>query len=492
MNNGDYCIYLRKSRADIEAEKRGEGETLARHRSMLMDIAQKRDFNIVKIYKEIVSGESIASRPQMQEMLKEISEGRYAGVLVAEVERLARGDTIDQGVVAQAFRESGTKIITPVKTYDPNNEFDEEYFEFSLFMSRREYKTIRRRMQAGRLASVKEGNYIVSSEPYGYRKISPEPKVHTLEIVPDEAEIVRLIYNLYLEGHGAKYIAEYLNRLGVAPKKSDFWESPSIKKILSNPLYCGKLCWKTKSNGNTLYQGRHEPVVSEEIFNQVQEKRKNNPNAQVRTDDTLKNYYHNILYCKNCGHQMKRRFIPENGQQHILCTYRQCRGKVVSASFREVDEAVMSAFRYRIKYFNEITKNMNSPENPPDSTPDRRTPLLAQLEKAEKQKSKLYDLLEQEVYDIEIFLERSEAVNSKIDAIKNSLSEIDSAEEQVRLSPEESVSRLEYLLENFPTATPLEKIFMLKRVARKIYYSKTKRMCRYKFDSDISIEVDFL
>ena len=199
----EYCMYLRKSRADVEAEARGEGETLTRHQNMLMELSKKQNLNIVKIYREIVSGDSIAARPQMQALLADVTEGKYAGVLVVEIERLARGDTIDQGIVAQAFRESSTKIVTPTKTYDPDNEFDEEYFEFSLFMSRREYKTIKRRMQAGRLASIKEGNYISTTAPYGYRKINPEPKVHTLEIVPEEAEIVKLIYRLYLDGHGA-------------------------------------------------------------------------------------------------------------------------------------------------------------------------------------------------------------------------------------------------------------------------------------------------
>ena len=193
----DYCMYLRKSRADVEAEARGEGETLSRHQNILLELAKKQKLNLVKIYREIVSGDSIAARPQMQSLLADITDGKYAGVLVVEVERLARGDTIDQGIVAQAFRESSTKIVTPTKTYDPDNEFDEEYFEFSLFMSRREYKTIKRRMQAGRLASIKEGNYISTIAPYGYRKINPEPKVHTLEVIPEEAEIIKLIYKLY-------------------------------------------------------------------------------------------------------------------------------------------------------------------------------------------------------------------------------------------------------------------------------------------------------
>ena len=67
----------------------------------------------------------------------------------ADLEAEARGDSIDQGVVARAFKYSETLIITPFKTFDPNNEYDEEYFEFGLFMSRREYKTIRRRLNAG-------------------------------------------------------------------------------------------------------------------------------------------------------------------------------------------------------------------------------------------------------------------------------------------------------------------------------------------------------
>ena len=141
-----YLIYLRKSRADQEAELRGEGETLARHEKALLELARRQHLPIADIYREVVSGETIASRPMMQQLLSEVEQGIWNGVLVMEVERLARGDTIDQGIVAQAFKLSDTKIITPIKTYDPNNEFDEEYFEFGLFMSRREYKTIKRWM----------------------------------------------------------------------------------------------------------------------------------------------------------------------------------------------------------------------------------------------------------------------------------------------------------------------------------------------------------
>ena len=167
-----YCLYVRKSRADAEAEARGEGETLSRHINTLLDLAKRRHLDITQIYREIVSGETIAARPVMQQLLSEVEQGVWTGVLVMEVERLARGDTVDQGIVAQTFKFSDTKIITPIKDYDPNNEFDEEYFEFGLFMSRREYKTINRRLQRGRLASVKEGKYVGSQSPYGYERVT--------------------------------------------------------------------------------------------------------------------------------------------------------------------------------------------------------------------------------------------------------------------------------------------------------------------------------
>ncbi|HBR31916.1 MAG TPA: recombinase family protein, partial [Clostridiales bacterium] len=114
-----YCLYLRKSRADLEAEAHGEMETLARHEKALLDLAKRMSLPITQIYKEIVSGETINARPVVQQLLSEVEQGMWSGVLVMEVERLARGDTIDQGVVARAFKMAGTKIITPVKVYDP-------------------------------------------------------------------------------------------------------------------------------------------------------------------------------------------------------------------------------------------------------------------------------------------------------------------------------------------------------------------------------------
>ena len=238
-----YCLYLRKSRADMEAEARGEGETLARHEKLLLEVAKRGGYNVTQIYRESVSGETIAARPVGQHLLQEVEDGMWAGVLVVEVERLARGDTIAQGVMAQAFKYSNTKIIPPLKVYDPANEFDEEYFEIGLFMSRREYKTINRRLVRGRNASAKEGKWVSGVTPYGYERVRIKgDKGWTLRPVEEHADNVRFIFRLYTSGVeaengvvrqlGTYTISKRLDQMGVAPPSSaQYWNDRTVQCI---------------------------------------------------------------------------------------------------------------------------------------------------------------------------------------------------------------------------------------------------------------------
>ena len=297
--NGQYSLYLRKSRADLEAEERGEGETLARHEKMLIELARRYGFSIGKIYREIVSGESIEARPVVQELLKDVEFGRWKGVLVVEVERLARGDTMDQGRVAKSFKFSNTKIITPIKIYDPNDEFDEEYFEFGLFMSRREYKTINRRLQRGRVSSVKEGKYVGSVAPFGYDRVKlVKDKGYTLA-KNDEAPVVEKMFQIYAYNEIAiNEVVRRLNLAGFKPRKAKEWTISVVKDILSNPIYIGKIRWDSRKtvkeyrNGKivntrprnenyTLCDGLHEPIIDMETWNIVQEKRSKHTPAVI-------------------------------------------------------------------------------------------------------------------------------------------------------------------------------------------------------------------
>lgn len=350
-----YCIYLRKSRADIELEEKGEGETLARHRKILEDFAKKHNYEIGKIYSEIVSGESIALRPEMQNLLYDLEHGFWQGVLVMEIERLARGDTIDQGIIAKVFRESSTKIITPNKIYDVENEFDEEYFEFSLFMSRREYKTINRRIQRGRIASVKEGKYISPTPPFGFdRKKSPDGKGYILCKNPHEAPIVLSIYEQFLNGHSVSEICDKLNLCSVKPRKSNTWSCSSIRDILKNPANAGFIRWarrkniKVKDGNNTkisrkncdnyiLTQGLHDGIISQEDYKLTLDLLQKHRTNTTRSDRTLKNSLSGLIFCKNCGKPLSRS-AKSNGDL-LICKSKGC--PTVSEKLSRVENALI-------------------------------------------------------------------------------------------------------------------------------------------------------
>lgn len=492
-----YCIYLRKSRTDAEAEARGEGETLARHEKALLELAKRLHLNVTEIYREIVSGDTIAARPVMQQLLSAVEQGVWDGVLVMEVERLARGDTIDQGIVAQTFKFSDTKIVTPMKTYNPSDEFDEEYFEFGLFMSRREYKTINRRLTRGRDSSAAEGKYISSIAPYGYQKVKlPNEKGFTLKPHPEEAPVVREIYSMFLNHAGTKVIANELNSREIPTRHGGLWTYSTITNIITNPVYMGKIRrgWrrqmKSIENGQVvkhykqhkniedyqLFDGLHPPLITEEQFMLAQEIRKErSPSAKVKKEFALQNAFAGLLCCGICGKRVGRS-TQGAGRDHkarLRCVnMRNCHNG--SADYDLVEREIIAALRvwlegYRVK--------IDTAGFADDIAAQRK--LLErceqELEKLDRQLENAYDLVEQGLYTPELFRERREKLNASIDQVKAKRSGISAALERLEsadASQSKLVPRTEELLESYADMTNQERNDLLKEILKKIEYQK--------------------
>lgn len=505
-----YCLYVRKSRADAEAEARGEGETLSRHINTLLELAKRRHLDITQIYREIVSGETIAARPVMQQLLSEVEQGLWDGVLVMEVERLARGDTVDQGIVAQTFKFSDTLIITPIKDYNPNNEFDEEYFEFGLFMSRREYKTINRRLQRGRLASVKEGKYVGSQSPYGYERVKIKgDKGYTLEPFPPEADVVRMIFDWYTRGEelpdgsfrrlGVSLIVRRLNSLKIPPRKSDHWATATVRDILINPVYVGKVRWNWRSDVKKMVDGRvvierprnsldkctvaeglHPPLVSVEAFAIAQELMSSNPPRPVGERGTVKNPLAGIIVCAKCGHRMTRR--PYAGRDYpdtLMCADTACDN--ISCALHYVERRVLEALQEWLADY-KLQWETGGEENPAVAMVAMKEKALRRLDTEyttlTKQLDNTHDLLEQGVYTTEQFLERSRKLSERIK--KNEEDRLalgaDIASDKSReAGRKQIIPKVERLLEvYYELPTPKAKNDMLKEVLEKVVYLKTK------------------
>lgn len=495
-----YLIYLRKSRADMEAEARGEGETLARHEETLLALAKKKNLNIGGIYREIVSGESIAARPQMQKLLEEVDSGMWEGVLVMEVERLARGNTMDQGIVSNAFTNSGTVIVTPMKTYDPENEFDQEYFEFSLFMSRREYKTIRRRMEAGRIAAVKEGCFIGSIPPYGYERYRRNDGKYSLKIAPEEAENVRFIFESRAEGKSMTEIANNLTDSGIPTRKGTTWQSATIRDVISNPVYKGCIRWynryqpKNQSSKQVrspklkdiiVVPGLHEPIVSTELWEKANAVEiKKSPSYH---DRPLSNPLAGLVICKECGHSMIVRLFHANEERRLICVTHgcKCRGTTEEILTDTINDSLKKTY-HEFKCQSESGDDSSRSKKIKADIKAAKTSIT----KLEARQQKLYELLETGVYTPEVFVERQKKIEEEINAAKVRISDLESRTSQ-DIDPDVAAEKIKHLIDTVGSCeTPEDKNKLYKSVIKKIMYYREPGNGKYS-SPPIEIEIEF-
>lgn len=441
-----YAIYLRKSRADIEAESRGEGETLSRHKGVLLKLAAQKKIEIGEIYTEIVSGESIAARPQMQRLLMDVDNGRWSGVLVMEIERLCRGNGIDQGIVAQAFKESGTLIITPQKTYDPKIESDEEYFEFSLFMSRREYKTINRRLSAGKKAAAAEGKFTGSCAPYGYRKVRVNGDC-TLAEEPSEAGVLKNIFMWYANGisedgknrkPGFYAIAARLNKLCIPTRSLKPWSPSTVRDILSNPVYIGQIrteqyrqviknvngerkkCRIKNTHMQKLAHGLHAPLISDELFYTVQKQLNDKEKLPVIQKYEISNPLAGVVECSACSKSMVRRYSKSRNTASLLCTTAGC--KNVSSYFETVEAVVMSELG---RFYEKLELLPPADNMGTDETADEALLESIELEigKNAAVLERIFELTERNVYTDEEYIKRRKQLDIKTEMLKKGRAE---------------------------------------------------------------------
>lgn len=438
-----YAIYLRKSRADAEAEKLGEGETLARHKKILTELAARKGLYVEKIYHEIVSGETIAARPEVQALIQDCYAGKYRGIIIIEVTRLSRGSQGDAQIIMDCLKfanqNNGVLVITPTKTYDVAHSSDDENFmEFELFMSRQEYKMIKRRMDRGRKQAVVEGNYMGSYRPYGYDILKTKTS-RTLIPNEEEAPIVKLIFEWTVkENMTPGKIARRLDAMGVPTYSGDpEWSEATVKTILTNPTYIGKVRWNDRMQVKTMvggelitsrprsnhtdhymeYDGKHSALVDEETF-QAASKRFHSD--KTKGNLKLKNPFAGLIVCQKCGKALRYQGNTKNpnAQPRLYHTSSQiC--QVKSVILQDAINAVVRSLELYIEDFE--LKVDNLPDVDENSIQSQIEALQAEKRKIEKKLAKLFDSWEDEKITDNEFVERKAVNNAKIESINKQM-----------------------------------------------------------------------
>ena len=491
-----YAIYLRKSRQDDEAES--IEETLTRHKNILTDLAARKGLYIGEIYQEVVSGaESVDSRPEIQRLIQDCYAGKYRGIIVVEITRLSRGSQGDAQKIMDCLKYSnmnnGVLVVTPTKTYDiAHNADDEEYMEFELFMSRREYKMINKRMTRGKLQCIVEGEYMSSYRPYGWEVVKNGKKC-TLTPKQDEYEIGKMIYAWKISGMTTHTIAKKLTLMGVPTYtgNSPDWSKETIKEFLRNPVNMGKVRWndrmqvKVMADGELktsrprsnhtdhymLYDGIHKDkaMVTEEEFMLA--------NKDFKPDRTkaylkLTNVLAGLLVCQKCGkvmHYQANKARPGTAARFCHPAAQLC--KVKSAIADDVIKAVSHSLRLYIEDF--ALKIDGMPAVNEDAVALQIESLNKELRKTRRILDKLFDDYEAEIYTSNEFVERKAKHNERIASIQEQIAVLEDTIPE-KEEYEEKILKLTDALEALedPALEAEDKNRYLKEIVDRIEFSR--------------------
>lgn len=500
-----YAMYLRKSRADQDETIT---ETLRRHKETLLEYAVKNDLSIAQqdIYEEVVSGESLYARPRMLKLLEQVSNGMYTGVLCMDIDRLGRGGMSDQGIILESFKQSNTQILTPSKVYDLNDENDENNLEFKAFFARFEYKQIKKRMQAGTRKSVQEGCYLACA-PFGYENVKVNKKC-TLKINEYEAKYVRLMFEMYTNQHlGCQTIADRLNAMGVKPHRNDKWGRTSVMSILKNPTFNGKIVWdkvtyiRKGTDGSskhariynppekwTIVDGIHPAIIDDELWKKTQDIIKNRTHPPSFTGE-LKNALSGLVFCANCGNLMTRtaeRYRSGKIEKpRYLCLSKSC---IPGVKYELLEKAVLNAIRTKISELSvENQQQFNVAEK--EKFSDQLEKIESNIKIVNKQKAKLHELLEREIYDIDTFLERQQVLQSELEALTQQYQNIKEQADSVKMiNIKQMQQNIDNVLSAYQNADIPTRNELLKSIISKITYYKDKKTKPADFNLEIELK----
>ena len=323
------ALYERLSRDD---EMVGDSNSIVNQKKMLEDYAKQNGYtNIEHFTDDGYSGGSF-DRPDWKRMVAGIEDGSIGTVIVKDMSRIGR-DYLQVGFYTEVmFKEKEVHFIAIANGVDNQKRESSEFAPFLNIMNEWYIRDSSRKVTTVLRARGMEGKHTTNNAIYGYRKSEEDKNQWVID--EEAAEVVRRIYRMSLEGKGPYEIARilseeqierpsyYLAKRGLGTCLSNnntatpyVWRGATVRDILSKPEYMGhtvnfrsykesykdKRAKKTPKEDWVIFKNTQEAIVSEEMWNKVQELRKT-----VRRTDTVgeANPFTGLLYCADCGAKM--------------------------------------------------------------------------------------------------------------------------------------------------------------------------------------------
>lgn len=300
-----------------------EGFSLDAQHERLKKYAEGNDMVIVGEYSdEGKSGKSIAGRTEFQRMLNDISSKKdgVAFVLVFKLSRFGRNaaDTLNS---LQFMQDYGVNLISVEDGIDSSKDAGKLMISVLSAVAEIERENILVQTMEGRKQKAREGKWNGGFAPYGY-KLNKELSI--LEIEESEAEAIRIIFDKFVHTNlGYNGVVKYLNNNGIQKKARQNgyltqFSVSTVKAILDNPVYCGKIAYGRRKNTKVegtrneyrivmqkdydLYDGKHEAIISEELFKDAYAKRRATAKKLEKKHDLEHEHIlSGVVKCPVCG-----------------------------------------------------------------------------------------------------------------------------------------------------------------------------------------------
>lgn len=323
--------YLRKSRQDEELEKKTGEDSLQSQGDLMARVLAPTGIPYTQL-KELKSGDKIAARPVFQGVIAGMRDGTYQAIAVKEISRMGRGSYEDMGLIYELIKEKRIFIITPYKIFDPKNPSDLRQIRFEMFLSREEFETTSERLMGGRVSNAMAGLWVAGPAPWGY---TYNPATRKLEINEQEAQIIRKIFDFYVNGIPDKdgklrdvsfrALASYIKKKTPfrTPQGKHEWHPNQLKQVLKAERYCGTSSFRKtqRVDGRVIKRPKEDhiitpnavpPIIDPETWEKAQAKIEESGNKPRNKMDFSPCELASICVCKVCGRKMVRQYSVQN------------------------------------------------------------------------------------------------------------------------------------------------------------------------------------
>lgn len=377
-------IYIRVS----TEEQAKEGFSINAQKEKLTNYSKISDWEIIDYYIDNgISAKNIKDRPEINRLIEDIKTRKINNVLIYKLDRLTRS-VKDLISLIELFEEYDCTVSSLTEKLETSNAVGRMFVKIIGIFAEFERENLAERVSFGYEQKTREGNYTNTNGVNGYEYIVG--KGH-LMVNKKEREIVNRIYEMYLNGTSMLKIAKIYNTEKVPSKRGGSWSQSTIKSILTNPLYVGKIRYgvskKLESRAFEV-NGVQESIIDEETFNRVQElitKRKKYNSRKYHSENA---YFSTALKCAKCGSMFHPKQQKHNGKYYITyyCNNKQtakcdCAGISHNKVLTEFEE-----------YINNYKLDKNIVINPVNDNKTQIDKLLIELENIERKRKRLQQL----------------------------------------------------------------------------------------------------